>query len=270
MQGSARVELPDGREVRLAYDGRNGQPYTSIGRLLIEAGEIAEARDVARAAEVLAARATASSPASAGARLMQRNRSYVFFKHRRRTSIRAGADRRRRRRPDAAALDRGRPLDLGLRHAVLDRRATLPWRGEAPTPFRRLMIAQDTGSAILGAARADIFFGGGDAAGARAGAIRHRGDFDGAAAARGRAMKEVVGQAARAPPERRLSDEEIALWAEVAKSVARRRGASLPTLAPPPMPPRRPRRPRRRRRRRRAAIAPSRRARRRSRRWSAG
>ena len=48
VQGSARVALPDGREVRLAYDGRNGQPYTSIGRLLIEAGEIAGARDVAR------------------------------------------------------------------------------------------------------------------------------------------------------------------------------------------------------------------------------
>ena len=55
--------------------------------------------------------------------------------------------------------------------------AELPWRGDAATPFRRLMIAQDTGSAILGAARADIFFGGGEAAGARAGAIRHRGAF---------------------------------------------------------------------------------------------
>ena len=49
--------------------------------------------------------------------------------------------------------------------------------GEAPTPFRRLTIAADTGSAILGPARADIFFGGGDAAGARAGAIRHPADF---------------------------------------------------------------------------------------------
>jgi membrane-bound lytic murein transglycosylase A len=55
--------------------------------------------------------------------------------------------------------------------------ADLPWKGEAVSPFRRLVIAQDTGSAILGAARADIFFGGGDAAGARAGAIRHRGEF---------------------------------------------------------------------------------------------
>jgi len=55
--------------------------------------------------------------------------------------------------------------------------ARLPWQGEAPTPFRRLTIAADTGSAILGPARADIFFGGGDAAGARAGAIHHPADF---------------------------------------------------------------------------------------------
>ena len=48
---------------------------------------------------------------------------------------------------------------------------------ETSRPFRRLMIAEDTGSAIVGAARADIFFGSGDAAGARAGAIRHRADF---------------------------------------------------------------------------------------------
>jgi membrane-bound lytic murein transglycosylase A len=55
--------------------------------------------------------------------------------------------------------------------------AELPWAGETPSPFRRLMIAQDTGSAIVGPARADLFFGSGDDAGARAGAIRHRGDF---------------------------------------------------------------------------------------------
>ena len=55
--------------------------------------------------------------------------------------------------------------------------AELPWADAAPRPFRRLMIAQDTGSAIVGPARADIFFGGGEAAGARAGAIRHPGEF---------------------------------------------------------------------------------------------
>ena len=55
--------------------------------------------------------------------------------------------------------------------------AELPWADETPRPFRRLMIAQDTGSAIVGAARADLYFGGGDAAGERAGAIRHPAEF---------------------------------------------------------------------------------------------
>jgi len=55
--------------------------------------------------------------------------------------------------------------------------AQLPWIDETPRPFRRLMIAQDTGSAITGAARADLFFGSGDMAGARAGAIRCRAGF---------------------------------------------------------------------------------------------
>ena len=55
--------------------------------------------------------------------------------------------------------------------------AVLPWADETPRPFRRLMIAQDTGSAIVGAARADLYFGSGDDAGACAGAIRHRAEF---------------------------------------------------------------------------------------------
>ena len=55
--------------------------------------------------------------------------------------------------------------------------AELTWADETPRPFRRLMIAQDTGSAIVGAARADLYFGSGEMAGARAGAIRHRARF---------------------------------------------------------------------------------------------
>ena len=53
----------------------------------------------------------------------------------------------------------------------------MPWADDAPRPFRRLTVAQDTGSAIVGPARADIFFGSGEAAGARAGAIRQPGAF---------------------------------------------------------------------------------------------
>ena len=75
------------------------------------------------------------------------------------------------------------------------------------------MIAQDTGSAIVGPARADIFFGGGDAAGARAGAIRHRGAFT--VLCPSETSRE--GRRRRPMRLRRLSDEEIALWTEVAK-----------------------------------------------------
>jgi membrane-bound lytic murein transglycosylase A len=175
VQGSARVELPDGREVRLAYDGRNGRPYTSIGRLLIEAGEIPE-REMSLTRLKSWLRERGLSPGERGRATMQRNRSYVFFR------IEDAFD------PSQGPTGGAAVALTPLRSIAVDRSiwaygapmwidAELPWEGEATTPFRRLTIAQDTGSAILGAARADIYFGGGEAAGARAGAIRHRGAF---------------------------------------------------------------------------------------------
>ena len=171
VQGSARVELPDGRVVRLAYDGRNGQPYTSIGRLLIEAGEIPRAEmSLERLKSWL--RAHGEAPGQSARNLMQRNRSYVFFK------LEAAFDP-----ADGPTGGAGVAL-TPLRSIAIDRTiwaygtpfwldAELPWRAAGAAPFRRLMIAQDTGSAILGPARADLFFGGGYEAGRRAGDIRH-------------------------------------------------------------------------------------------------
>ena len=110
--------------------------------------------------------------AARGLEVMRRNRSFVFFKLVDDFDARLG--------PIAGA---GVPLSP-LRSIAVDRTiwayglpfwidAELPWADETPRPFRRLMIAQDTGSAIVGPARADLFFGSGDKAGARAGAIRH-------------------------------------------------------------------------------------------------
>jgi membrane-bound lytic murein transglycosylase A len=175
VQGSARVELPDGRIVRLAYDGRNGQPYTSIGRLLIEAGEIAES-DMSLERLKSWLRAHGQAPGEPARNLMQRNRSYVFFK------IETTFDP-----ADGPTGGSGVAL-TPLRSIAVDRGvwaygtpfwldANLSWRAPDSHPFRRLTIAQDTGSAILGAARADLFFGGGDEAGRRAGGIRHACDF---------------------------------------------------------------------------------------------
>jgi peptidoglycan lytic transglycosylase A len=168
VQGSAELEFPDGSRARLAYDGRNGLPYTSIGRILIESGEIAES-DMSLGT----LKAWLRRDRERGLALMRRNRSFVFF--------RLVDDFDPSLGPVAGA---GVPL-TPLRSIAIDRtiwpyglpfwiEAELPWADEIPAPFRRLMIAQDTGSAIVGAARADLYFGSGEAAGARAGAIRHR------------------------------------------------------------------------------------------------
>jgi len=171
VQGSAQVEFPEGRRARLAYDGRNGLPYTSIGRILIETGEIAES-----AMTLSSLKAWLRKNGERGLKLMRRNRSFVFFK--------LVGDFDPRLGPVAGA---GVAL-TALRSIAIDRTiwayglpfwidAELPWADETPRAFRRLMIAQDTGSAIVGPARADLFFGSGEAAGARAGAIRHKGEF---------------------------------------------------------------------------------------------
>lgn len=168
VQGSARIRLAEGGTLRLAYAAKSGHPYTSIARILIDRGE-------ATAAEMTADRLRAwlaAHPDEAPA-LMRRNRSYVFF------AEQADLD------PDLGAVAAaGAPLAPGVSLAVdrtlhtfgtpifLD--ADLPLgRGGEIEPFRRLMVAQDTGSAIVGPARGDVFVGLGAEAGRRAGRVRH-------------------------------------------------------------------------------------------------
>lgn len=175
VQGSARLRWPDGSTARLVYSGRNGQPYTSIGRILVEEGHVPADR-MSLAALKQWVRAQGQDAGAPGCALMRRNRSFVFFRLENAGDPAAG--------PIGAA---GLPLTR-LRSIAVDRTlwpyglpfwidADIPWSEPKPTPFRRLMVAQDTGSAIVGPARADIFFGSGDDAGARAGDIRHPGDF---------------------------------------------------------------------------------------------
>jgi membrane-bound lytic murein transglycosylase A len=175
VQGSACVILPDGQQIRLVYAGRNGWPYTSIGRILIESGEIAPSA-MRLAALKSWIRAHGQNAGEAGAALMQANRSYVFF----------AIDRRL---GDGDGPIGGAGVSLTpLRSIAVDRsiwsyglpfwlNGDLPWERDEVTPFKRLMIAEDTGAAIVGPARADIFFGSGGRAGALAGGIRHKCDF---------------------------------------------------------------------------------------------
>lgn len=175
VQGSARLRVPGGGFVALTYDGRNGWPYASVGRRMIERGLVSpQAMSLGTLKSTL--RALGLGPGEPGRSLMQENRSYVFF--------RIDLSEERRLGPIG-----GEGLALTpLRSIAVDRslwpyglpfwiEGRLPWQDESGTEFRRLMIAQDTGSAILGPARADLFFGAGEAAGRRAGLVRHAADF---------------------------------------------------------------------------------------------
>jgi membrane-bound lytic murein transglycosylase A len=166
VQGSARLRLPDGTLARVAYAGRNGHPYTSIGRVLVERGILTrEEVDLPRIRAVFA-----GDPALAR-EVMRRNRSFVFF--------RLLGDHDPSLGPIGA---QGLPLTPG-RSIAIDRTVHsygLPFfvLGEHPgpagaTPVRRLVIAQDTGTAIVGPGRIDWFAGWGDEAERLAGLLRH-------------------------------------------------------------------------------------------------
>jgi len=170
VQGSGRVRLRDGSTVRLAYAGRNGHPYSSIGKLLIERGEIAP-EEISMAA----VKAWLRADAARGRQLMQENRSYVFFGE---LSEQEGRDG-----PlgaQGAALTPGRSLavDAALLPLGCPIFVVAPDLADAGgEPFLRLMIAQDVGSAIRGPERGDIFWGTGEEAGAIAGRTRHEATF---------------------------------------------------------------------------------------------
>ncbi len=167
VQGSARLKLPDGRAVRLAYAGRNGLPYTSVARLLVQRLGI-------KPADMTAGVLTEwlrQNPAEARD-LLRQNRSFVFFRIADELDPADG--------PIGAA---GVPVTAGRTLAV-DRslwsfglpvwlEGELPQPAGGTEPLRRLTIAQDTGSAITGPARGDLFFGSGDEAGLKAGLVRN-------------------------------------------------------------------------------------------------
>ena len=168
IQGSARLRLTDGQVVRVAYAGRNGQPYTGIARLLAERLGIAPSQmDADRLSAWLR-----RNPEE-GRTLMRRNRSYIFFRRADELDPAAG--------PVGAAglqLEPGRSLAVDARiwpyGLPVRLTGTLPRPEGGDEPFDRLVIAQDTGSAIVGPGRGDLFVGSGPEAGRLAGLIRQR------------------------------------------------------------------------------------------------
>lgn len=160
IQGSGRVRLPDGSTVEIGYDGENGRPYVALGRLLIERGAMSLDQVSMQSIQVW----LHAHPADAKD-LMDENQSYVFFR------VLPG---------DAPFGAEG--VALTPQHSVAVDPRFVPmgvplWldvaQGTAVT--RRLAMAQDTGAAIKGPLRADLFCGAGAAAAAQAGPLRAAG-----------------------------------------------------------------------------------------------
>lgn len=163
VQGSGRIKLPDGGVIRLGFAAKNNHPYRSIGAELVRRGAMDLHRVSAQGIKSWVKR----NP-SQGADLLRHNPSFVFF----------------RRLPDLPA-HRG-PIGAMSRSVTTMRTlavdpAFVPlgapvWvEKDGRGPLRQLMVAQDTGTAIKGAQRADIFYGTGLAAGEAAGRVRDSG-----------------------------------------------------------------------------------------------
>jgi membrane-bound lytic murein transglycosylase A len=172
IQGSARIRLEDGKLLRINYDASNGLPYTPVGRVLIERGIIPREQMSMDAIRTY----FAEEPEDAR-EIMRMNKSFAFFREvgdLAADSEPAGAQGVNLVRGRSIAVDKaihvyGTPFWID---------AELPIESEKPTThFRRLMVAQDTGGAIVGPARADIYFGAGIDAGTVSGRIRHAGKF---------------------------------------------------------------------------------------------
>ena len=166
IQGSGRVALRDGGEMRVGFAGKNGRRYFAVGRELIRRGAVS-LEDMS----MQAIRAWLAAHPDEAAALMALNPSYVFFRELKgpgpRGALGIALSPGRSLAVDRKLLPLGAPLWLDT---------TLPAAlGAAAAAYRRLMVAQDTGGAILGAVRGDVFFGHGQEAEAVAGRMRQSG-----------------------------------------------------------------------------------------------
>jgi membrane-bound lytic murein transglycosylase A len=170
IQGSGRVQLDDGSVIRAAYAGQNGHPYTAIGAVLLGRGEIAREQ-----MSMQAIRAWLLAHPDEADALMHMNESYVFFVEKPLDNPNYGANGSAGTalEPTASiAVDRSiHPLGVPVWIET-----TAPVLGEdVVAPMHRLFIAQDTGGAIKGPVRADIYWGFGPEAAERAGRMKSEG-----------------------------------------------------------------------------------------------
>jgi len=166
VQGSGRVQLTDGETIRLAYADQNGHPYRSIGRYLIDKGELTVAQATAQGI-----REWVEAHPARIREVLDSNPSMVFFREERIADANEGP-----KGALAVPLTPGRSIAVDPNYIPLGAPVFLSTTYPATdTPLRRLMMAQDTGGAIKGSVRADFFWGFGKAAGESAGRMRQDG-----------------------------------------------------------------------------------------------
>ncbi len=153
VQGSGRIHLAEGGVLSIGFDGSNNRPYTAIGTVLVEMGVMPK-----DAATWPAIRDWLKRNPRRAREVMRKNERYIFFKDTKSASA-TGAEgvpltAQRSLAVDVTLTPYGTPIWIDTQRPV----ARKPGATE---PYRRLMIAQDTGAAIQGPARGDVFFGGG-------------------------------------------------------------------------------------------------------------
>ena len=169
VQGSGRVQLADTKEtVRVAYADQNGYPYKSIGRYLVDKGELT--LDQASAQSI---KAWVAAHPSREEELLDANPSYVFFKEEKVADPNVG--------PKGALgvpLTPQRSIAVDSKYIALGAPVFLATTGpSSDVPLQRLMLAQDTGGAIRNSVRADFFWGFGSEAADKAGKMKQRGSM---------------------------------------------------------------------------------------------
>jgi membrane-bound lytic murein transglycosylase A len=172
IQGSGRVILDTGELVRVGFAGRNGQPYFAIGRDLVKRGIVSKEN-----ISLQFIRSWLKKNPNQAVNLMQKNKSYVFFREVKSLKGKAlnntgpiGASGVYLTPGRSLAVDRryfsmGIPMWVDTTHPLTKR------------PLRRLMVAQDTGGAILGPIRGDFFWGAGRQAREAAGRMKQLGQL---------------------------------------------------------------------------------------------
>ena len=164
IQGSGRIELPDGTHMRVGYAEHNGHPYVSIGKLLVERGELRLEQASMQGIKRWGERNPDKLPA-----LLAANPSYVFFRE-------LPGDLAGPLGAQGVPLTAGRSIAVDPRFIPLGAPVFLATtHPNSPQVLNRLVMAQDTGSAIRGGVRADFFWGFGHAAGEQAGRMKQRG-----------------------------------------------------------------------------------------------